>query len=97
MKDVYDSAAPNANICLAGYSNKESKLSVAQICQKHLNIFGVYNGAGKYSSAINMLVTETVKVDSFLGDEVRFDNLDEELKRYTMEDFASKSLVVKVD
>ncbi len=97
MKDVYDSAAPNANICLAGYSNKESKLSVAQICQKHLNIFGVYNGAGKYSSAINMLVTETVKVDSFLGDVLHFDKLDEELKRYTVEDLASKSLVVKVD
>lgn len=97
MKDVYDSAAPNANICLAGYSAKESKLSVAQICQKHLNIFGVYNGAGKYSSAINLLVTETVKVDKFLGDEINFDTLDKDLPKYTADDLASKSLVVKVD
>lgn len=97
MKDVYDSAAPNANICLAGYSGKESKLSVAQICQKHLSIFGVYNGAGKYSSAINMLVTETVKVDSFLGDVLNFDKLDEELQKYTPDELAAKSLLVKID
>ena len=94
---MYDSAAPNANICLAGYSGKESKLSVAQICQKHLSIFGVYNGAGKYSSAINMLVTETVKVDSFLGDVLNFDKLDEELQKYNPDDLAAKSLLVKID
>lgn len=97
MKDVYDSAAPNANICLAGISNKESKLSVAQICQKHLNIFGVYNGAGKYSSAINMLVTDTVKVDNFLGDVLNFNTLDQQLSNYTVDDLSAKCLVVKVD
>lgn len=97
MKDVYDSAAVNANICLAGYSNKESKLSVAQICQKHLNVFGVFNGAGKFSSAINMLVTETVNVDRLLGDTVSFDTLDASLAKYTDDDFITKSLIVKVD
>ena len=97
MKDVYASASVNANICLAGYSSKESKLSVAQICQKHLNIFGVYNGAGKFSSAINMLVTNTVKVDSLLGKTISFKTLDNDLKRFTPEDFISKSLIVKID
>lgn len=97
MKDVYDSAAPNANICLAGNSNKESKLSVAQICQKHLNIFGVYNGAGKYSSAINMLVTETVKVDDFFGDTLRFETLDQQLPNYTVDGLAAKCPIIKID
>ena len=57
----------------------------------------MYNGAGKYSSAINMLVTETVKVDSFLGDVLNFDKLDEELKKYTPDDLAAKSLLIKID
>ncbi len=97
MKDVYSVAAVNANICLAGYSNKESKLSVAQICRKHLNIFGVYNGAGSYSSAINLLVTDTVNVDSLIGKTVSFDKLDEELERTEPEELVLKSKVVKIN
>lgn len=97
MKDVYDSAAVNANICLAGYSNKESKLSVAQICQKHLNVFGVFNGAGKFSSAINMLVTETVNVDRLLGQTIAFETLNKSLAEIMPEDLTSRSLIVKVD
>ena len=97
MKDVYSVAAVNANICLAGYSNKESKLSVAQICKKHLNIFGVYNGAGSYSSAINLLVTDTVNVDSLIGKTVLFDNLAEELQKTKIEDLILKSKVIKIN
>lgn len=97
MKDVYNSAAMNANICLAGYSNKESKLSVAQICQKHLNIFGVYNGAGSFSSAINLLVTNTVKVDSLIGGEWNFDELDTTLENMSPEELVLKSKVIKVN
>lgn len=63
-KNVYSAAAPNATICLAGYSNKDSKLSLSQISQKHLTVFGVYNGVGNFSSAINSLVTGTVKVEN---------------------------------
>lgn len=97
MKDVYNAAAKNANICLAGYSNKKSELSVAQICQKHLNIFGVYNGAGNFSSAINLLVTNTVKVDDLIGDTVNFDTLDQELQNIKEDDLVLKSKVVKVN
>ncbi len=97
MKDVYSVAAVNANICLAGYSNKESKLSVAQICKKHLNIFGVYNGAGSYSSAINLLVTDTVNVDSLIGKTVMFDKLDEELADTDPNDLVLKSKIIKIN
>lgn len=97
MKDVYNAAAMNANICLAGYSNKESKLSVAQICQKHLNIFGVYNGAGSFSSAINLLVTNTVKVDELIGDVMNFDTLDKEIEKIQESDLVIKSKVIKVN
>lgn len=97
MKDVYNAAAVNANICLAGYSNKKSELSVAQICQKHLNIFGVYNGAGNFSSAINLLVTNTVKVDELIGDTLSFDTLDKELEQITEKDLVLKSKVIKVN
>lgn len=97
MKDVYSVAATNANICLAGYSNKESKLSVAQICKKHLNIFGVYNGAGSYSSSINLLVTDTVNVDALIGKTVPFDKLDEELEKTIAEDLALQSKVIKIN
>lgn len=97
MKDVYNVASMNANICLAGYSNKESKLSVAQICRKHLNIFGVYNGAGSYSSAINLLVTETVNVDELIGDTINFDKLDVEIEKITIDDLTLKSKIIKIN
>ncbi len=97
MKDVYDSAAMNATICLAGYSNKESKISVAQICQKHLNVFGVYNGLGNFSSAINLLVTNIVNLDDFIGEQMHFDKLDQELQQLTREDLTLKSKIIIVD
>ena len=97
MKDIYNVAAVNANICLAGYSNKESKLSVAQICKKHLNIFGVYNGAGNYSSAINMLVTDTVNVDQLIGSKINFDDLDKEISKITLDNLVLKSNIVKIN
>ena len=96
MKDVYNVAATNANICLAGYSNKEGKLSIAQICRKHLNIFGVYNGLGNYSSAINLLVMETVNVDDLIGETVSFDALDKEMEKLTPGELVLKSKVVKI-
>ncbi len=96
MKDVYNAAAVNANICLAGYSNKDSNLSVAQICQKHLKLFGVYNGAGNFSSAINLLVTNTVNVDIFIGDVINFSTLDKEISSVTPEDLMLKSKIIKV-
>ena len=97
FKDVYNVAAVNANICMAGYSNKESKLSVAQICRKHLNIFGVYNGAGNYSSAINMLVTDTVNVDSLIGKCINFDNFDAEIAALDLNELYLKSPIVKIN
>lgn len=97
MKDVYDSAAVNATICLAGYSNKDSKLSVAQICQKHLRIFGVYNGAGNFSSAINLLVTNTVNVDVFIDDTINFAMLDKELAVIDPASLSIKSKIIKIN
>ena len=96
-KDIYNVAAMNANICLAGYSNKESKLSVAQICKKHLHIFGVYNGAGSYSSAINMLVTDTVNVEPLMGRKLSFENLDKEIASVNPEELFLKSHVIKIN
>ena len=97
FKDIYDVAAMNANICLADYSNKESKISVAQICKKHLNIFGVYNGAGSFSSAINMLVTDTVNVDSLIGGRISFDKLDEEITKIAPGELVLKSHIIKIN
>lgn len=97
VKDVYDAAAVNANICLAGYSNKDSHLSISHICQKHLNIFGVYNGMGNFSSAINLLVTGTIKVNDFVGDAISFSDFDTEIAKLETADMALKSKVVKVD
>lgn len=97
MSDVYNAAAVNASICLAGYSNKDSKLSVAQICEKHLKIFGVYNGAGNYSSAINLLVTNTVNVDPLIGETLDFDTLDKSLADMNSEDLLLKSKIIKVN
>ncbi|MCX4285835.1 MAG: alcohol dehydrogenase catalytic domain-containing protein [Clostridia bacterium] len=97
MRDVYDAAAVNANICLAGYSNKDSKLSVAQICEKHLKVFGVYNGAGNFSSAINLLVTNTVNVDALLGETIDFETLDKSLAEMQPDDLLLKSKIIKVN
>lgn len=97
FKDIYNVAAVNANICLVGYSNKESKLSVAQICKKHLNIFGVYNGAGNFSSAINMLVTDTINVDPLIGKKINFDRLDQEFAKITPEELVLKSHIIKIN
>ena len=97
IKDVYDSAAQNATVCLAGYSNKDSRMTVAQICQKHLKIIGVYNGYGNFSSAINLLVTNKVNVDRLIGEVVPFEKLDEVLANTTSEELKLKSKVIKVD
>lgn len=97
MKDVYDAAAVNANICLAGYSSKDSVLSVAQICEKHLKIFGVYNGAGNFSSAINLLVTNTVNVDVFIGSVMNFATLSKELAEVNPDELVLKSKIIKVN
>lgn len=97
MKDVYNAASVNANICLAGYSNKDSNLSVAQICEKHLKIFGVYNGAGNFSSAINLLVTNTVTVDALIGDTINFADLSKELAEVNPDELVLKSRVIKAN
>lgn len=97
MKDLYNAASTNAKICLAGSSNKDSRMSVSQICQKHLTLFCVYNGVGNFASAINLLVTGTVKVDQLVGDTLNFDELDKALADIKPEDLALKSKVVKVD
>ena len=97
MKDLYSASAVNAVICLAGSAHKESKLSVSQICQKHLTIFCVFNGLGSISSAINLLVTGTVKVDQLLGGTISFDKLDKEIANVNDNDLALKSKVLKVD
>lgn len=97
VKDVYHAASINADICLAGMSNKDSKLSLAQISQKHLNIFGVYNGVGSFSSAINLLVTGTVQVEKLIGSTISFNALDKELAKIKTSDLALKSKIIKVD
>lgn len=97
MKDVYSVASMNASICLAGYSNKESKLSVAQICKKHLKVFGVYNGAGNFSSAINLLITNTVNVEAMKGSSFEFELLDSKLQKFTAEDFVLTSHIVTIN
>ena len=97
MRDVYNASAFNANICLAGYSNKDSKMSVANICRKHLKVFGVYNGAGNYSSAINLLVTNTVNVDPLIGSTLNFDTLDKEMANIDAEEIGLKSRIIKIN
>ena len=97
FKDVYSAAAKNAGICLAGISTKDSRLSLAQICQKQLNIFGVYNGVGNFSSAINLLVTGTVKVDRLIGEKIPFNELDKAIAEIQTSDIALKSKIIKVD
>ena len=97
MKDVYNVAVTNANVCLAGYSYKDSKLSVMQICRKHLNIFCVYNGAGNYSSAINLLATGTVSVDALIGETLNFDTLDKEIAKIKPEELTLRSKIVKIN
>ena len=97
FKDVYNSAAINAGICLAGVSNKDSRLTLSQISQKHLNIFGVYNGVGNFSSAINLLVMGTVKVDKLIGDTVPFDDFGNAIAEMDYANVALKSKIVKID
>ena len=97
FKDVYCSAAINAGICLAGVSNKDSRLSLSQISQKHLNIFGVYNGVGNFSSAINLLVMGTVKVDKLIGNTVPFDDFGNAIAEMDYANVALKSKIVKID
>lgn len=97
FKDVYNAAAINAKICLAGVSSKDSRLSLAQICQKHLNIFGVYNGVGNFSSAINLLVTGTINVDKLIGEKIPFEKLDEAIAEMKLTDSVLTSKVVKID
>jgi len=97
MEDVYNAASVNASLCLAGYSNKDSTLSVAQICQKHLKIFGVYNGAGNFSSAINLLVTNTINVEPFIGETINFAKLDEEFAAIDPKELPLKSRIIKVN
>lgn len=97
FKDVYNAAAKNASICVAGVSTKDSRLSLAQICQKHLNIFGVYNGAGNFSSAINLLVTGTINVSKLIGEKIAFDELDKVIADMDVSESALTSKIVKVD
>ena len=97
MRDVYNAATFNANICLAGYSNKDSKMSVANICRKHLKVFGVYNGAGNFSSAINLLVTDTVNVDPLIGTTLNFDTIDKEMAELKPEEIQLRSMIVKIN
>ena len=81
MREVYSVAAFNAKVCIAGYGSKESKISVSQIANKHLTIFGVYNGCGKFPNAINLLVTDSINVDFMVGEKIAFDNLENRLSR----------------
>ena len=81
MREVYSVASFNAHVCLVGYGSKESKISVSQIANKHLTIFGVYNGCGKFPNAINLLVTDSINVDFMVGEKIAFDNLENRLSR----------------
>ena len=79
MREVYSVSAFNAKVCLVGYGSKESKISVTQIANKHLTLFGVYNGCGKFPNAINLLVTDSINVDFMVGEKISFDSLDKRL------------------
>lgn len=97
MKNVYNVASFNATICVAGYSNKESKITVSQIAQKHISIIGVYNGMGNFSSAINLLVTNKVVVDNMIGQKLNFATLDTEIEEIVEEDLESVGAIVVID
>lgn len=97
MHDVYSIAAFNGTICVSGYGNKDSRISVAQIAQKHLNIMGVYNGCGNFPSAINMLVTNTVNVDDMTGDKLDFAKLDVQLAELKPDNLSSRSNIIVID
>ena len=57
----------------------------------------MYNGVGNFSSAINLLVTGTVKVDKLIGGTLNFNTLDKQLAKIKTGDLALKSKVIKVD
>lgn len=81
MRDVYSVSSFNASVCIVGYSTKESKISIAQIANKHLTIFGVYNGCGMFPRAINLLVTESINVDFMVGEKIAFENLQTRIQK----------------
>lgn len=97
IEQAYSIASFNAEVCIAGYDEKDTSLSIKKIAQKHLKVFGVFNGYGNFPSAINLLVTNTVNVDCFIGEKMQFDNLKQQLETVTGEDLAVKGKIIVVD
>lgn len=97
IDQAYSIASFNAEVCIAGYGEKDTSLSIKKIAQKHLKVFGVFNGYGNFPSAINLMVTNTVNVDGFIGDKLKFDNLSEELQSVKGEDLTVKGKIIVVD
>lgn len=97
LTKVIATMAFNGKLLIAGYGNKDSKLSLQQILQKHITVMGVYNGCGNFPAAINMLVTNTVNVDMMYDQTLQFSTLDKQLADLDKSTLLSHSKIINVD
>ena len=72
-------------VIMAGYTNKSAnQVDMRMVLKKQLKITGVSNGKGSFSTAINMLANDVIKIDGLVGKRYKFENFDE-MFRYVYE------------
>lgn len=77
--DFLPSLAPNSKVALTTlcHSTDHYKCDLATLLSNNLTIFAIKDGDGQISTAINLLATKTVVVDSLIGQVVGFDNIND--------------------
>jgi len=68
-------------ICGLSGTLKELNIPMSQIHARGLSIFGISESNKHIPSAINMLASKTIVIDSLIGQEIEFDNVGDELKK----------------
>jgi threonine dehydrogenase-like Zn-dependent dehydrogenase len=82
IKRAFDNLCAGGRIAVVGYKHMKAdlKADLAPALERGLTINMVSSCAGNYLSAVNMLVSKAVKVDSLVSSRVPFEKADEAIR-----------------
>lgn len=93
--DMLNYVGNNGKVALVGINPKPAALrgDVSPILTRNLTVFGMNNGCGEFETALNMLVTEVVTVDTLIGKRLDFEEVADKIVELSGQTLAFKIVV----
>lgn len=88
----------NGEVIIAGYSsNEKHQVDTDEILRKQLTLKGVCNGAGEFSSAINLLANKIVRIEGFVSAHKTFKDVPKLVKEFVKYPYKYNNVIVEMD